>query len=166
MTIKLVIYSSITTVLLLLFGCTYSNSQKELSSVREKTNTSKPLEVQEAIMENENTPNENLQEIIQKSIDLPKLQQYYHIDVLPERSPLIILKSELIPSTLKLNKFGEPVEIMEESSKAHLVFSTIDIQQNTGTINFSYPIEGISIQIKFIKTDNEWLINESMLKEN
>lgn len=161
MNFKLAGYSSMITAFFLLVGCSYSNSQKELSTIDTKTEISKPIE-----QEDVNMGNENLQEIIQKSIDLPKLQQYFHIDELPNRAPLIILQSELIPSNLELNKFGKKVEIDTESNEAHLVFSKVDINQITGSIHFSYPVEGIRVEIQFIKNDHEWLIKESVIKEN
>ncbi|WP_158974270.1 hypothetical protein [Cellulophaga sp. L1A9] len=114
--------------------------------------------------------NEDLQKIIQQSIDLPELQQYFHSAELPERAPLIIVSNNKIPTNLELEKFGEKVQILDVSElknkeQAHLLFSTIVISENTASTIFNYPIEGIHVSIEFAKLNNEWTVVTSKLNE-
>lgn len=152
----------------MLFSCTNLNEKGTVSI----SNENKVLNsIETTNVKSSYSNNENLEEVIQKAIDLAKLQQYYHINEIPNRFPLIILKNDKIPSILKLNKFGKQVEILDESTitkqnKAYLVFSKTNITENTASIHFSYPIEGIRVRIEFIKKDNKWLIKESELVES
>ena len=167
MKIKTILILPIIVAYFLLFNCNNSDSKKGITSISDKSQMPKPIVYTDSVDLNI----ENIQKIIQKSIDLPKLQQYFHIKENPDRSPLIILKSDKITSTLELNKFGKQVNILdkldiEKQGKAYLIFTKISINQNTASINFSYPVEGISVRIEFVKKNNEWSIEKSELIEN
>ena len=50
-------------------------------------------------------------QVVEKTINLPELQQYFHIDVFPERSPLIVVVDHYVSGCLELNKFGKSISI-------------------------------------------------------
>ena len=56
----------------------------------------------------------DLQKVFQMTLDLPELQEYYHVDSLPERKPLIVLKNEYLNNTPHLVKFNEPVTFLTQ----------------------------------------------------
>jgi len=58
-----------------------------------------------------NTLNVSHCEIIEKTINLPELQQYYHVSFFPERVPLIVLFNHPTEECPGLNKFESPVKI-------------------------------------------------------
>ncbi len=53
---------------------------------------------------------EELQNIIQLIISSNELNNYYHVDVLPDRKPLRILNNNVVPETTQLNLFDMEVE--------------------------------------------------------
>ena len=70
-------------------------------------------------------------EIIQTTINLPKLQQYYHVDIIPERKPLKVVTKLGGKNCINITKFSEPVIILESPpirEKAYLQFNKIKIK--------------------------------------
>lgn len=115
--------------------------------------------------------NEDKQTIIQMSIDLDELQQYYHVDSEEGRKPLIIYYDGIIPSTLELTKFGESVHFMNKeelffyNKKAYLDFDEFKVTPTRADIEFRYTIEGLTITLTFEKVDGAWEIKTRKLTE-
>jgi hypothetical protein len=100
--------------------------------------------------------------VIQMSIDLDDLQQYYRFETEPSRKPLIIANEGIIPETLVLTKFGEPVqfktteELFFYNKEAFLQFSKFDITSTRAQVEFQYHIEGLTIALTFEKRGGKW----------
>ena|SRR5690606_15579046 len=111
---------------------------------------------------------EDKQTVIQMSIDLIDLQQYFHVD---KDDPLIILDDGIVPIDLKLIKFGEPVQFLEKpdlffrNEKAYLDFDKFEISPDHAYVIFHYDIEGLTINLTFEKLDNNWTIKTKKLTE-
>ena len=54
--------------------------------------------------------------ILQTVLDLPKLQQYYHVNELPDRKPLIVVENDHVDESFQLNKFGTQVIFMDRET--------------------------------------------------
>jgi len=112
-----------------------------------------------------------LANILKIVINLPELQEYYHIDILPERKPLIIVADEFIQYDLKIKKFGEPIifmdkaEIKRKSIKAYLEIMNFEMVNNIAKITLNYSIEGLIIDVILIKENGFWKVKESKLIE-
>jgi hypothetical protein len=114
---------------------------------------------------------EDKQTVIQMSIDLDELQQYYHSDKIEERKPLIIFNNGTVPANLRLTKFGDEVMFMLEkelffyNKQAFLDFDKCEIEPTQADIIFRYDIEGLTVKLTFEKIDNNWTIKTKKLKE-
>lgn len=108
--------------------------------------------------------------ILQKCIDLPQLQEYYHVDIHPERIPLIIENNGKVP-VVSLSKFGQSVKFLSESEleaggkEAYLNFVRFEISGSTATIMYKYAVEGVMITVLLKKTNGNWEITDSKLTE-
>lgn len=115
--------------------------------------------------------NNDLQKICQLTLDLPALQQYYHVEDAPGRKPLVILKNEFIEGYFNLSKFGKPVivlsreEIHQKKIAAYFEFTSIEQSENSAITKFSYPVEGIRGKVTFKKIGKNWKITEHALIE-
>jgi len=112
----------------------------------------------------------DIEQILKKSIDLPILQQYYHIDTHPDRSPLVVIANDKITKDISIEKFGKKVLIINETeakkqNKAYVIFTKMTIDNITASIEIGYPIEGIICKIEFAKEHNDWLIKNHKLLE-
>lgn len=108
--------------------------------------------------------------ILQKCIDLPQLQEYYHTDIHPERIPLIVENNGKVP-VVSLSKFGQQVKFLTESEleaggkDAYLNFVRFEISGSTATIMYKYAVEGVMITVLLKKSNGSWEITESKLTE-
>ena len=109
---------------------------------------------------------EDTQSVIQMSIDLDDLQQYYGVDKIEGRKPLVIQNNGVVPTNLNLTKFGEPVQFMTEEElffygkEAFLAFERFEISQTRADVEFQYKIEGLIIKLTFVKADENWTIKK------
>lgn len=109
--------------------------------------------------------------ILQKILDLPKLQWIYHPEA-KERLPVKVLETEQIGKDLKLNKFGEKVRILslseleKEGIKDYIIINELKIRQDTTDFELSYKIEGAGCSGKFIKENGKWEILDYSVWEN
>ena len=109
--------------------------------------------------------------IVQKILDLPKLQWIYHPEV-KERLPVKVLESEFIDKNLNLNKFGQKVRILsmseleKEGIKDYIIFDKIKIIKDTTDFELHYKIEGVGCSGKFLKENGEWEIIDYSVWEN
>lgn len=87
-----------------------------------------------------------IETILSSLINNPELEKYYHVDVRPERKPLIIALSGIkLGNTVSLNKFDVPVEIRAEDAKGDGVLTVNILKSNEETteIEFTYAAEGV-----------------------
>ena len=109
-------------------------------------------------------PEQNQTElIVQKILDLPKLQWIYHPE-LEERLPVKLLETELIGKNFELNKFGQKVRIISQSELEkegvldYVIFDQLEIKPDTTDFKISYKIEGAGCSGKFLKENGKWII--------
>jgi hypothetical protein len=110
----------------------------------------------------------DVEQLLQMTLDLEKLDGYFHVDERPERKPLRILWSGAIPSSVKLQKFGEPVVIIAREEASHgpyLEFTKVEVGDETGEVIFVYPPEGIGGTVKFRKSGGSWRVESLRLTE-
>jgi len=113
----------------------------------------------------------DLQKAYQLTLDLPELQQYYHINEAPNRVPLIVVKNEFMNSKFKLKKFDKPVILLTKEKirqkKIVTYFKFTDVKQkgNSLIIKFRYPVEGLAGKVIFKKTGNNWKIIDHFIAE-
>ena len=123
--------------------------------------------------ERELMPIDEIREVIKLAIDLPELQQYYHIKTDSSRTPLIINEYGLInPENMEgIKKFGEEIVILSESEinekgiKNYLHIGDWTYGGNALRLQLSYVIEGILINYRFVKKDEKWIIENSLIME-
>ncbi len=101
--------------------------------------------------------------IVQKILDLPKLQWIYHPE-LKERLPIKVLETKMIKKNFNLNKLGQKVKILSklklenERIKDFVIINKIKIEKDTAEFELSYKIEDASCSGKFFKQNGEWKI--------
>ncbi|TXD82364.1 hypothetical protein ESY86_15145 [Subsaximicrobium wynnwilliamsii] len=114
-----------------------------------------------------------IRQIVQMAIDLPELQQYFHIDKSPNRKPLIFKEFGVINKNNieSITKFDTNVKFLsEEEIKRKSITEYIGIGDWTCIIDklrlqLYYVPEGITINYIFNKLDSEWKIVESIIME-
>lgn len=110
-----------------------------------------------------------IQDVAQAVIDMKELQMYYHVDKLPERIPLIIVKNEYTKN-LRLKKFDTNVLLIEKQKllkmkKTYFEFTVISIANDSAKVNFSYPAEGIYGNAELSRKDGQWLVASTKITE-
>ena len=107
--------------------------------------------------------------LLNQVIDSKELNNYWHIDVFPNRSPLIVS----VPSAYHVldepfEKFGKPVEVIKGSTEVKTAFFINEVIKKEEKIEmiFSYPPEGIKGTAVFNKVKDEWKIEKIMIFES
>ncbi len=109
--------------------------------------------------------------VVQKILDLPKLQWIYHPE-LNKRLPVKVLETELINKNLNLKKFGQSVKIMskfqleKEGIKDFLIFNKLKIKTDTTDFELLYKIEGVGSAGRLVKENEEWIVLDYSVWEN
>ena len=123
--------------------------------------------------ENQKLPNNELREIIELALNLPELQQYFHIDSNPERLPIKLKEFGQINST-NLNgikKFGTEILILKSAEiKQKKVADYLNVADwtyvgNHLRLQLNYLIEGITVNYMFERVDSKWNIKSTELWE-
>jgi len=122
---------------------------------------------------NQKLPNNELREIIQLSINLPELQQYFHIELHPERLPIKIKEFGKINATnlSGIEKFGTEIlilkneEINQKEISDYLNIADWTLVGNHLRLQLNYLIEGITVNYMFERTDSKWKIKSTELWE-
>lgn len=114
-----------------------------------------------------------IEQIVQRSIDLEELQKFYRENEIESRIPLIILNDSILPFEMKLMKFGESVKIMTKevafnlnlNGNDHSLLEIIRFNANSekAFIFFHYLPERIKVKVHFKKADERWEITEYKL---
>lgn len=112
--------------------------------------------------------------IIQKTIDLHALKDYYNDDEKAGEIPLIIINDDKIPNNLIVFKFNKRVKVMtygeletfknisQKNLDSYFVFEILDFKENEVTIKASFrKNEKIAINVNMKKENDNWQITES-----
>ena len=107
--------------------------------------------------------------ILQHVIDDKALQPYYHVDVLPERAPLVVVSNQFVQN-IRLQKFNQDVQFVERaeierSNRPYIEISKLNRQDNGIVVVYSYPVEGIHGEVHLVKSSDGWTIKNSKLVE-
>jgi len=114
-----------------------------------------------------------IREIIKLSINLPELQQYFHIDSDPSRIPLIISEFRLVKQVnmTGITKFGKDIVIKKaedlraNQNRSYLQIENWSYTENTLKFQYLYTIEGILVSYGFVKKNGAWVLENSSIKE-
>ncbi len=111
--------------------------------------------------------------IIQKTIDLHALKNFYNESEVSGETPLIIINDK-IPNNLIVFKFNKRVKIMTtqelETFKSiykgnldsYFVFEVMDFKDDMVTIKATFrKTDKIAINVSMKKQDKDWLVTES-----
>lgn len=117
---------------------------------------------------------DEIKEIIRLAIDLPELQDLYHVDVDKSRIPLTFQTFGTINSeNLKgIEKFGKPLRVLhrdvleKEGIKAFLTIGDWTHIGDKLRLQLGYSIEGVTANYMFQKTDDKWAIVNFEIWEN
>jgi len=113
----------------------------------------------------------NSEELIQKILDLPKLQWMYQPEV-KNRLPIKILATKGINKNQSLSKFEQKVRILtaselkEKDIKDYIVFDTLEIIGDTTNFKLHYAIEGVGCSGKLVREKGEWSVVDYTVWEN
>jgi hypothetical protein len=115
----------------------------------------------------------DFKDIFQLAINLPQLQQYYHIDTDTSRRQIIFqFFGNAKHDQLKgVTKFGRQVIIMTEDEikqrqiKSYFVVGDWVCGTNYLRLQLEYPIEGLLVSYMFKKTNGIWTIVNFNLSE-
>ena len=123
--------------------------------------------------ERESVPEYEIKEIMELAIELPELQQYFHVDKDASRSPLIIKEFGTVNSkNLEgLQKFGVPIKVISEKTikenhiNAYLNIGDWTYAGNKLRLQMDYTIEGITINMILQRVDGDWKIVDAVIFE-
>jgi hypothetical protein len=110
--------------------------------------------------------------LIKEVIEIPNLQQYYNVQTSIKQDRLIILKDHKFNDSIKLMKFGLPVNFLTESEvaskniKAFIKFEEIQMERDSANVYFRYDIQGIGCKAKYSLIDCSWKLVTVHLWEN
>jgi hypothetical protein len=118
-------------------------------------------------------PNNELRVIIELALNLPELQQYFHIDSNPERLPIKFKEfGDINATNLRgIKKFGTEVLILKnEELKQKNISDYLNVGDwtyvgNTLRLQLEYPIERINANYVFERVDTKWKIKSTELWE-
>lgn len=113
---------------------------------------------------------EDVAAVAQRTIDIESLQQYFHEDELPERSPIVVASALLANQGARLAKFGLPVVLRAEADTAdptapHLIFSITSLTTDQAAVEFAYRVEGIRGTARLSKRQGKWQVVASNILE-
>ena len=111
--------------------------------------------------------------ILQLTIDLPNLQQYFHVTESPNRKPLrMVINDTIDTECISLKKFSEPVVFKDKQSAItsrlpYLEAKQIEFTQhnNSAKVIFTYDIEGINGTVRLKKKGGVWVLHDSRIVE-
>ena len=107
---------------------------------------------------NNNISGMDICEILQLTVNLPKLQKYYHVDKKSQRKPLRLIISDKKISCQLLTKFGISVLLTHTKSqkRPYLQINKIKSTLMNVDIEYEYQNEGIRGKATFTKDINKW----------
>ncbi len=112
--------------------------------------------------------------IIQKTLDLHALKNYFNDDEKSGNTPIIIINDDKIPNNLIVFKFNKRVKVMtfeemevfrsvyQGNLDSFFVFEVMDFTDDQVTIKATFrKNEKIAINVNMKKENNNWVITES-----
>ena len=123
--------------------------------------------------ENLHYSDEEIRSIIEQMLNIPGLDQYFHVEEESNRVPLVLEQtSKVRASSLKgLKKFDQEIlildrnEIDKQKFKNYLLIDKWFMQDGLLNIQLHYPIEGVFAIITFEKVNSEWQIRNQKISE-
>jgi len=123
--------------------------------------------------EDQKLPINELREVVELALNLPELQQYFHIDSNPERLPLKLKEFGEINSTnlSGIKKYGTEIlilkneEIKQKNVSDYLNIADWTFVGNSLRLQLNYLIEGITVNYMFERIDSKWKIKSTELWE-
>lgn len=116
----------------------------------------------------EDTDVATVEAIFQVVLNLPELDGYWHVDEVPDRSPLLVLGNEVTPVELALTKFEEPVQILsseEIGDRPHFVFRSFERSGNQASVSFAYEVEGVIGTVELELAEGLWIVTDRSIAE-
>ena len=113
--------------------------------------------------------NRNAEILAQKSIDVKGIESFFHVEKLPERSPLIVVKNKYT-NGIKLSKFHKDVVFWDKKkinikNAPYLEFVKIEVMNNKAFVHILYPPEGVYAELVFHKSNQSWNLEKSKIQE-
>jgi len=109
--------------------------------------------------------------IIEKVINAPQLNDFYHFDLVPERTPLTILTNLSIKSCPKIKKNGYPIKIINVKDRPYLktgIYLELNIENKSNSllrVNIIYKTEGIKGYANLEYKGKNWTITDLRIIE-
>ncbi len=108
--------------------------------------------------------------ILQLTIDLPKLQQFFHVEEIQNRSPLRVAINDSNANCASLTKFGKKVILFDKNATSNSLFPFLEISEmnitaNLATISIKYSPEGVKGTAKLKKNNGKWELYKSHIVE-
>lgn len=113
---------------------------------------------------------QDLAEILQAVLDAEQLQQYYHVDELPERKPVRIAERPELEPHPEVVKFNTPAvyqarEELERKNLPYFTFPRIVINQDLAYLAFRYDVEGLRGSAFLVRSNDGWRLEHLTLSE-
>lgn len=112
--------------------------------------------------------------VIQKTLDLHALKDYFNEDEKAGQTPIIIINDDKIPNNLIVFKFNKRVKVMtydeietfrsvyQGSLDSYFVFDVMDFSDSTVTIKATFrKNEKIAINVNLKKENDNWMVVQS-----
>jgi hypothetical protein len=111
-------------------------------------------------------PPAELVSVLQQTLDLDAMKPFWH-DELPNRKPLVVLRSHVCKDEPKLSKFGKPVVFVDadKAEDPYFAFTRVDAHGETVSVTFSYPVEGVTGRAVFAKKNGAWVLTGKEVAE-
>lgn len=111
----------------------------------------------------------DLSRILQIVLDDERMDRYFKVAEKPDRKPLVLLSNQFTKQALSLEKFGEPVKIMErretDDKTPFLDFSEVTLEKDVAHVRFFYRAEGLRGVVGLRKVDGTWKVLQYDLLE-
>lgn len=99
--------------------------------------------------------------VAQLVLDAPDLQQYYHVDSVPDRSPLAVALNAHADAGWKLVKFGKPVQLIAPSAlgqRPHVEFTRFEVSGDKARVELAYDVEGVVMSAQLERRGGSWVL--------
>jgi len=109
--------------------------------------------------------------VMQATLNHPEIEEYFHVEVLPERKPLVLLKNSYFESEPPLKKFGLPVVYATEAElrrakRPYFEVQRLIINTDLAQVLFWYPPEGLGGTVYLRSVNDRWSVADLLLYED
>lgn len=142
----------------LLFSCNNAKDKRNKSSTVTKEN----VICSDSIL---------MGKLLQKTLDIKSLQQYYPVDEVKSRGYLVLMINEQVSKYYDLYKYNKKVlfateeEISNKKINAYLNFKEVEVKNDLATITLLYSTQGIKCDAVFKKEGCDWILKDSKVVE-